>query len=132
MDPLVRAALAAQHAGQKSLGTAISLLFGGYLVAWSAHATVPWVDASMAGLLVLVLAKRAIRRLRRLSPVDVTRQDLELFSVVGVAVYAIILLVDGNCNGPLHSLVYAAVMVTAAFARPLATLGSIACYFAIE
>ncbi|HEX2878919.1 MAG TPA: hypothetical protein VHO25_05220, partial [Polyangiaceae bacterium] len=132
MDPLVRGALAAQHAGQKSLGTAISLLFGGYLVAWSLQATARPLDACVAVLMVLVLAKRAVRRLRRLSPIDVARQDLELFSVLCVAVYAVILLVDGNRNGPLYSLVYAAVMVTAAFARPLATLGSVACYFAIE
>lgn len=132
MDPLVRGALAAQHAGQKSLGTAVSLLFSGYLVAWSAQATAHWFDLCMAGLLAVVLTKRAVRRLRRLSPIDVARQDLELFSALSVAIYAVILVVDGSRGGPLYSLVYAAVMVTAAFARPLATLGSVAFYFGIE
>jgi two-component system cell cycle response regulator len=121
MDPLVRAVLSVQELARRALGTAIAVLFGGYLVYFAAGSAPPAASAVVLGLFLVSLAVRAARRLRRIAPRETVRLDAELFSHLVVAVYFGVMSLPGGIDGPYYPAVYALVMLAAAFARPKAT-----------
>jgi two-component system cell cycle response regulator len=124
MDPLVRAALGFQQLIVRGVGTAIAAGFAGCLVAFAAGAWAPeWnfpVFVGFAGSFAL----RARRRLGRLAPPDMTRLDLELFTHLVVLAYLLVLVAPGGLDGPYYPGIYALMMLTAAFARLPAAVGT--------
>jgi diguanylate cyclase (GGDEF)-like protein len=132
MDPLVRAALAVQQGLARASGTALSGAMGAY-VAYSASERPPleWDAAALAGALLLI-AFRLVRRFKRLGPDESARVDIELFTAVTVLGYALVLRAPGGLSGPTYSLVYALMMLSAAFAAPLAAIGTLVFAIALE
>ncbi len=100
MDPLVRASLRIQRALAASVGTILAVAFAAYLVAWSAEPLARELTLAVLGGFLVSLGMRGVRRLRRLSPDEVTRLDLELALHLLVGVYAAVLLVPGALDGP--------------------------------
>lgn len=126
MDPLVRVALGAQRLLAVVAGTLLATGFGAYVVLWSADPPDQLVTWAVLAAFVASLSLRALRRLRRLSPDEVTRLDLELATHLVVGVYAAVLLSPGGLDGPGYAVVYVLMMLVAAFSRPgitIATLG---------
>jgi two-component system cell cycle response regulator len=124
MDPFVRVALGMQQGLVRVSGAVLALGFGGYLV-WSAgepHEVV-W-DVVVGVALLGSLGLRIARRLERLDPYATTRLDIELFTHVVVLCYAAVTQAPGKLDGPFHPVVYALIMVAAAFARPAASLAT--------
>lgn len=126
MDPLVRAALTLQQAIARGLGTGLAAAFGAYLVYVAAGEPDPTLSAIVAVCFVVSLVLRAVRRLRRLCPTQMTRLDLELFTHSFVGAYASVFFAPGELRGPYYPVIYALAMLTAAFARPKAVAGTIA------
>lgn len=125
MDPLVRAALGVQHAVARASGTGVSCALAAYVVYWTVRrpsATYNWIAL---GSLLLVLVVRVVRRCRRLGPDESARVDLELFTALSVASYALVLHTPGALAGPYYALVYALMMLAAAFAHPIAAAGTL-------
>ncbi|HVU04479.1 MAG TPA: diguanylate cyclase [Polyangiaceae bacterium] len=122
MDPLVRAALSVQELARRGLGTAVAALFGAMLVLHAGGALPPSVAVVVAGAYGASLGFRAYRRLRRIAPRKTAVLDADLFSHLAVLVFLVILHAPGGLDGPYYPAVYAFVMLTAAFARPVATV----------
>lgn len=132
MDPLVRAALTAQYVLVRSAGTVASLGFGAYLVRYAAQRPTRLEVGVVALALAVLLAVRAWRRFQRLTVEETTRVDLELFTLLVVAAYAVVLHAPGGLDGPYSALVYALMMLTAGFARPWASFGAVLTAIAVE
>lgn len=132
MDPLVRVALRTQHALVRVSGIAVAAGLGAYLVYSVSESPGLVPDLAAATLLLASLAYRVARRLRRLDPDATTRLDLELFTHVLVLTFALVMQAPGKLDGPFHPVVYALMMVAAAFARPPAALGTTAFAIALE
>jgi diguanylate cyclase (GGDEF)-like protein len=125
MDPLVRVALGLQQGLTRISGLLMSLGLAGFLVWWATDPpALPWCVAALATLLTS-LVLRVVRRLGRLDPDATMRLDLELFTHLVVLAYAVILLLPGKLDGPVHAAIYALMMVAAAFTRPPAALGTV-------
>src|SRR5688572_20846458 len=126
MDPLVRLALATQQLIARTAGTALALGFGGFVV----YAETEGVDAPLlaaAGLLfVLSLSYRIWQRGRRAVVEETARLDLELFTHLVVLAYALVLQTRDGLSGAAYPVLYALVMLTASFARPVATVSTVA------
>src|SRR5688572_25893710 len=126
MDPLVRLALATQQLIARTAGTALALGFGGFVV----YAETEGVDAPLlaaAGLLfVLSLSYRIWQRGRRAVVEETARLDLELFTHLVVLAYALVLQTRDGLEGAAYPVLYALVMLTASFARPVATVTTVA------
>ncbi len=125
MDPLVRLAFSLQQLGGRASGTVVSILGAAYLVYRTERGGLAWPDLAVAGVLLGSLCLRVIRRLGRLSPQATARLDFELFTHLIVLVYAAVLHAPGRLEGPFYPVVYALVMIAAAFARPAAALGTV-------
>ena len=126
MDPLVRSALWVQQVISRSWGLALSVGLGGYLVYWAVEPPPLALSAGAVLLLVGSLAYRLLKRLRSLNASETTRLDLEIFTLLVVLAYGVILLTPGGLDGPYYPAVYALVMICASFAKPLAAAGTIA------
>jgi diguanylate cyclase (GGDEF)-like protein len=124
MDPLVRAALAVQHALVRASGAALGLGFGAYLLLWATDPPPAFLNVLVACALGLSTLFHLVRRLRRLLPAEANRFDFALFSHLVVGVYAVVLVLPGKLDGPFHALVYAVVAAAAAYSRPAAALGA--------
>ena len=126
MDPLVRSALWVQQVISRSWGLALSVGLGGYLVYWAVEPPPLALSAGAVLLLIGSLAYRLLKRLRSLNASETTRLDLEIFTLLVVLAYGVILLTPGGLDGPYYPAVYALVMICASFAKPLAAAGTIA------
>jgi two-component system, cell cycle response regulator len=132
MDPLVRATLAVQKGLSRAWGTTQSALLGAYVV-YAAVAEPPAIWNYVAlGALVLALSVRLVRRLYRLMPEASVRVDLELFTTLTVAGYAAVSCAPGGLSGPLYPVLYATMMLAAAFSRPAAAIGTLLFALAME
>jgi len=126
MDPLVRVSLRVQRALTQATGVGLSVGFGAYLVYSVAEAPGFAVDVAVGALLAVAIGASVVRRLRRLDPDATTRLDLELFTQLVVLAFALVSHAPGRLDGAFHPVVYALMMVAAAFARPPAALGTAA------
>jgi diguanylate cyclase (GGDEF)-like protein len=132
MDPFVRLALAVQHVLARVSGVALAVLLACGLVWWAAEPVpeiMTWIG--IAFLAVSVVA-RLIRRLWRLAPTETTRLDIELFLHLVVAAYLVVMHAPGKLEGPYYPLLYALIMLAAAFCRPLAALAALAFAIVLE
>ncbi len=105
-------------------GLVLSILCGSYLVLWVVDPPHELWNMLVLAVLLGSLGLRISRRLGRLAPDSVAMLDLELFTHLVVAAYVLVLYSPGKLDGPIHPLVYALMMVAAAFARPAAALGT--------
>jgi diguanylate cyclase (GGDEF)-like protein len=132
MDPLVRVALRMQKGLSRISGLALSVGLGGWLVLYATDPPhVGWNVAAAVGLCAS-LGVRVARRFRRLDPDATLRLDLELFTHLVVLAYAVLLFTPGKLDGPFHPVVYALMMMVAAFSRPAAALGTAAFAVGLE
>jgi diguanylate cyclase (GGDEF)-like protein len=126
MDPLVRLALGTQQLIARTAGTALAIGFGGLVV----YAEAEGVEAPfLAGgglLFALSLSYRIWQRRRRAVVEETARLDLELFTHLVVLAYALVLQTSGGLEGAAYPVLYALVMLTASFARPAATVSTVA------
>ncbi|MBM4363104.1 MAG: GGDEF domain-containing protein [Deltaproteobacteria bacterium] len=125
MDPLLRATVSLQELLARTLGTAVTVLLGATLVAHAREPIGSVGPALLVGVYLVILGRRLHRRLVRLAPLETTRLDLELFTHLGLGVYAALLAAPGGLDGPWYPAAYAAVTLAAAFARPLAVVGTV-------
>ncbi len=137
MDPLVRGALAVQQAIARSGGLALSVLLGALLVfsqvRVAQHQPISWLWLGAAGVvLALSLVVRLVRRLQRLSPEDALRLDIELFTHLLVAAFAVVVNTKQGLDGAAYPAVYVLLMLAAAFARPGATVVILAFCLGLE
>src|SRR3954471_8336320 len=126
MDPLVRLALWTQQLIARTAGTLLAVGFGAFLVY---SETERLDDAVLYGSALLFLASlgyRAWQRRRRAVVEETARLDLELFTHLVVLAYALVLRTRGGLEGPAYPVLYALVMLTASFARPAATVSTVA------
>jgi two-component system cell cycle response regulator len=126
MDPLVRLALATQQLCARSAGTLLSIGFGALLVYSETERLGDASRAAGVGCFALSLGYRAWQRLRRSVVEETSRLDLELFTHLVVLAYAGVLATRGGLSGAAYPVLYALVMLTASFARPAATVASVA------
>ncbi|MEZ4222398.1 MAG: diguanylate cyclase [Polyangiaceae bacterium] len=126
MDPLVRAAFGLQQVSSRFSGTLLAIGASAYLVFWAGQRENPWHAIVAALVLVVSLGFRVARRLGRLSPRAIAWLDFELFSHLIVVGYAGVLLSPGGLEGPFYPVLYALVMLAAAFARPAAAAATLA------
>ena len=126
MDPLVRLALGTQQLIARAAGTALAIGFGGLLVYAEAEGVDGPVLAGAGLLFVLSLSYRIWQRRRRAVVEETARLDLELFTHLVVLAYALVLQTRGGLEGAAYPALYALVMLTASFARPVATASTVA------
>jgi two-component system, cell cycle response regulator len=126
MDPLVRLALWTQQLIARTAGTLLAVGFGAFVV----YAETERLDDAVlygVGLLFLAsLGYRAWQRRRRAVVEETARLDLELFTHLVVLAYALVLRTRGALEGAAYPVLYALVMLTASFARPAATVSTVA------
>jgi two-component system, cell cycle response regulator len=97
------------------------------------HAAHPLDERLFAAFIVLVLAFIGVRAWQRTTATKAAPwREVELGALLAVAGYAAAIHVDGGLDGRFYPLVYVAVGVMTAFARPLASLGVIAVMIAFE
>jgi diguanylate cyclase (GGDEF)-like protein len=124
MDPLVRAALTLQQLARKSMGTLVAFGAGAYL-AWFASGAAPELWSGVVLLLfVISLSIRTHARLARVVPRETVRLDIEVFTHLAVLVFLAVMSAPGGFSGAYYPLVYALMMLTAAFARPQAAVAT--------
>jgi two-component system, cell cycle response regulator len=118
VDPLVSVFVKLRRALRGALMLLLVSLLGAMVVA---HATVHFDERLFAALIVAslaVIAATAWRRRRAETPR--TLRDVELGALLAVAAYATVVHVDGGLDGRFYPVVYVAVGVLSAFARPAA------------
>jgi diguanylate cyclase (GGDEF)-like protein len=124
MDPLVRAALGLQQLVARGFGTMLAVAFGACVVFYAGGAWQVGWTAPVLALFLFSLVLRAQRRLGRLSPIETTRLDLELFTHGAVLVYLVVVCAPGGIDGAYYPAVYALMMLAAAFAKVPAAVGT--------
>ncbi len=126
MDPLVRLALSTQQLIARSAGSLLAVGFGACVV----YAETERLDDALLSLaafaFALSLGYRAWQRHRRAVVEETARLDFELFAHLVVLAYGLVLRSRGGLEGAAYPVLYALVMLTASFARPAATLGTVA------
>ncbi|HYJ10042.1 MAG TPA: diguanylate cyclase [Polyangiaceae bacterium] len=126
MDPLVRLALATQQLIARTAGTALAAGFGALVVYAETERPSDTLLAAAALLFGASLSYRVWQRRRRAVLEETTRLDLELFTHLVVLAYALVLRTSGGLEGAAYPVLYALVMLTASFARPAATVSTVA------
>ncbi|MCA9596495.1 MAG: diguanylate cyclase [Myxococcales bacterium] len=126
MDPLVRASIALQRTGARASGAVVSVGAGAFLVWWTMEPRAEWMGVAAGGVLIASLGLRVARRLGKLNPASTARLDFEVFSHLVVLAFAAILASPGKLEGPFYPMVYALMMLAAAFARPAAAVATVA------
>ncbi|HET9954258.1 MAG TPA: diguanylate cyclase [Polyangiaceae bacterium] len=121
MDPLVRSALWLQRWVARALGTAISGALGAVLI-WSARSEIGGLYKALflLGLGLFAVYRLAQRLSRPPSEEDVVQLDLEVFSLLAVFAYGVVLRSPAGLDGPAYAIVYALAMLAASYARPWA------------
>lgn len=132
MDPLVRLALGTQQLIARTAGTVLAAGFGAFVV----YAETERVDEALVGgvalLFALSLGYRVWQRRRRAVVEETARLDLELFTHLVVLAFGIVLRARGGLEGATYPVLYALVMLTASFARPAATVCTVAFAILLE
>jgi diguanylate cyclase (GGDEF)-like protein len=130
MDPLVSVFVSVR----RGLRRATMLLFAAFMAgivairaAWSLE---PGASAAIIAVLLTAIALLAWRRTQAVNPRG--WRDVELGSLLGVAAYATILHVDGQLDGRFYAIVYVAIGVMSAFAKPAASCLVIVAMMAYE
>jgi diguanylate cyclase (GGDEF)-like protein len=126
MDPLVRLALGTQQLIARTAGTLLAASFGAFVVYAETERVADALLASVACLFALSLGYRIWQRRRRAVVEETARLDLELFTHLVVLAYAVVLRSRGGLESATYPVLYALVMLTASFARPAATVGTVA------
>jgi two-component system, cell cycle response regulator len=126
MDPLVRLALATQQLIARTAGSLLAIGFGAFVVYAETERLDDLVLYGVAGLFSASLGYRIVQRRRRAVVEETTRLDLELFTHLVVLAYALVLRTQGGLAGAAFPVLYALVMLTASFARPTATVTTVA------
>jgi diguanylate cyclase (GGDEF)-like protein len=122
MDSLTAVLVSLRRGVRRALPAAVLLVLGGLV---AVHAARPVEPSWFAGFIVAVLALVAVRAHGRAALVDPARlraREIELGGLVAVAAYAAVVHVDGGVDGPTYPLVFLAIGVTSAFARPAVCL----------
>lgn len=132
MDPLVAAALFVQRALTLGLGTALGVAATG-VVALAPRAWLSGVTARvLAALLLSSLCYRTYRRFRRIDPLKSTRREVEIAVQLTPLLYWSLSQLPGGPSGVCHPLVYAAVMVVAAYFATAASVATLGCAIVLE
>jgi diguanylate cyclase (GGDEF)-like protein len=126
MDPLVRLALATQQLIARTAGTLLAIGFGAFVVYAETERLDDIVLYGASGLFLASLGYRVWQRRRRAVVEETTRLDLELFTHLVVLAYGLVLRTQGGLSGAAFPVLYALVMLTASFARPAATVTTVA------
>ena len=126
MDPLVRLALATQQLIARTAGSVMAVGFGAFVVYAETERLDDFVLYGVAGLFLASLGYRIWQRRRRAVVEETTRLDLELFTHLVVLAYGLVLRTQGGLSGAAFPVLYALVMLTASFARPAATVSTVA------
>jgi diguanylate cyclase (GGDEF)-like protein len=130
MEPLVAVFLSLRRWARRALPLAIALLPS---LVVAVHATHRLDDGVFSMFIVALLAAIVVRAVQRSARVDhSTWRDMELGGLLLVASYAVAVHVDGDLEGRFYPLVYVAIGVMSAFARPLASLAMIALLMVFE
>ncbi len=126
MDPLVRLALGIQQLTARTAGVLLALGFGAFVVYAELEPPQEGLAWGVRAAFVGSLGYRVLQRRRRAVVEETARLDLELFMHLVVLCYALVLRSSGGLEGPAYPALYALVMLTASFARPAATVGTVA------
>lgn len=118
MDPLVSVFVSLRRGLRR---TTVLLFAAVAAIVVAVHAAVPFDRRLFAALIFMLLATIALRAWRRTRALSAEgRGDIELGTLLAVAAYATIIHVDGQLDGRFYAIVYVAIGVMSAFARPLA------------
>jgi two-component system, cell cycle response regulator len=126
MDPLVRAALSTQQLIARTAGALLAVGFGAYVVYAETEPAPAVLAYPVAGAFLLSLGYRAWQRHQRAVVEETARLDTELFTHLVVLAFAVVLRTRGGLQGASYPVLYALVMLTASFARPAATVLTVA------
>jgi diguanylate cyclase (GGDEF)-like protein len=132
MDPLVRLALGTQQLIARTAGTLLAAGFGAFVVYAETERIDGVLRAGVACLFALSLGYRIWQRRRRAVVEETARLDLELFTHLVVLAYALVLRSRGGLESATYPVLYALVMLTASFARPAATVSTVAFAILLE
>jgi diguanylate cyclase (GGDEF)-like protein len=124
MANLVLAMLSARRAARRGAPLACALVLASVvLLDAAAPLSLPYALAAALALAVLLVhgAEARWRRPRSAGAVA-SLMDIEVGALMVVAAFAAILRLDGSLDGRAHALVYVAIGLVSAFARPAATL----------
>jgi two-component system cell cycle response regulator len=132
MDPLVRLALGTQQLIARTAGTLLAAGFGAFVVYAETERVDDALLAAVACLFALSLGYRIWQRRRRAVVEETARLDLELFTHLAVLAYAVVLRSRGGLESATYPVLYALVMLTASFARPAATVSTVAFAILLE
>lgn len=132
MDPLVSAALFVQRALTVGLGTVLGLAATGVLAlaprAWLSEPTAK----TLAALLLASVAYRTYRRFGHIDPLKSTRREVEIAVQLTPLLYWSLSSIPLGATGAWHPLVYAAVMVVAAYFATAATAAAVCSAIVLE
>jgi two-component system, cell cycle response regulator len=131
MEPLVRAFVSVRTLARKGHGLVVALGLGGYVVFGGATAEFGLGQGAALALWALLLAGRVRRKLRETSDAGLLL-DVEVGSLLAVALEASLVRLDGGLSGRLSPALYVLVALVAAFARPLAGIFVVAWILALE
>jgi two-component system, cell cycle response regulator len=126
MDPLVRLALGTQQLIARTAGTVLAAAFGAFIVYAQSERVDGALEVVVGALFALSLGYRVWQRRRRAVVEETARLDLELFTHLVVLAYAVVLHTRGGLESATYPILYALVMLTASFARPAATVATVA------
>jgi two-component system cell cycle response regulator len=130
MDPLVSVFVKLQRGLRKAMPMLAAALLATVV---ALHAADPLDERVFAGFIVLVLVLIAARAWRRTSAFEHNYwRDVELGALLAIAAYAAAIHVDSSLDGAYYPLVYVAIGVMSAFARPGASLSVIAIMMVFE
>jgi diguanylate cyclase (GGDEF)-like protein len=131
MEPLVRGFVALRTLARRGHGLLAALALGAYVVFGGATAELGVAAGVAIGVWALLLATRVRRKLRETSDAGLLL-DIEVGSLLAVAVEAWLVRLDGGLSGRLSPALYVLVALVAAFARPLAGIFVVAWILALE
>ncbi len=130
MDPLVSAFMSLRRVARRALPMAGAMLLAAVVALHAAHPLDEWLFYGFVALLLLLISARAWQRT---GTVEGSKWlDIELGVLLMVAAYAAAVHVDGSFDGRYYALVYVAIGVMSAFAKPASSLAVIALMMLFE
>jgi two-component system cell cycle response regulator len=131
MEPLVRAFVAVRALARKGHGILVVLGLSAYVVTGGATAEFGVEQGTALALWALLLTGRVRRKLRETRDAGLLL-DVEVGSLLAVALEAALVRLDGGLSGRLSPALYVLVALVAAFARPLAGVLVVVWILALE